>query len=344
MKMRLMALFLVVVLALSLTSLVSAQQPGCFDLSADDCAVIQAASANSNSITSFDMAFELDIVASNLGALQMLLPDLPETVTFNVTGVGPFQFVPDSDMPFEMYLDMTVDADAGSTMQVSSEFPFAVSNGFMYGPFAQDGSIVGIPLDAEDLTSAAGGATGGVVLVDPSSMTAGSIGDLMAGSEGMGTALTDFEQYFTYTRGDDVDLAGMTASPFVFTLDLTSLLQSPEFASSLEMTDSLAGDDPSIAQGLAMIPMLLEGVVSELSTTQYVVGDMVQGLGTDVYFEMDLSSLMGAAPGSMQPVVVEVDFEVVVTNLNTLFEINAPDGATELSPEEAKALMDSLGL
>ena len=343
MKTRFVALFLVVVLALSLTSVVSAQNPGCFDLSADDCAVIQTASANSNSITSFDMAFEIDIVASNLGVLQMFSPGLPEAATFNITGVGPFQFVPDSEVPVEMYLDMTVDIDAGADMmQLSSEFPFAITNGHLYGPFDPSGSIVGLPIDAEDLAGAAASAGAGAVV--PMDMMVGSIGDIMGDTEGMGMALAGMEQYFTYIRGDDVDLMGMTASPFIFTIDVTSLLQSPEAMAVIEMAGGMAGDNPSVAGTMELIGPLLEAIVSEFSFTQYVVGDMVQGLGSDLYFEIDLSPLMGAAPGSMQPIVVEVFFETVVTNMNTPFEISAPDGARELTPEEAESLMGALGL
>lgn len=346
MKQRFSVLFLVFVLALALVPSVSAQEAGCFDLPQEDCAIINSASVQSGDITSFVQDFSITLTASGLETLGMMLPGIPPEITFEVTGVGPFAFTPDAEIPVALSLDMSIDTDFGEE-PIVGEFPFAIVGGYVYIP--GDGEVIGIPVDAEDATGALSGLGLEGLGIDPTTLDAeavdpASLGELLGGDPTeLAVALEGLAQYVNYVRLADEDLMGMTVYPFEWSLDLTALLQSEEFNQLVQMAGGLAGEDPTTQQLLTLVGPLLQGLESELVITQSVGAEDNYIHEIDMYLPLtlDISPLLGGEPGSMAPIDVEFNFNVVVSEINSAPAAVAPEGARLLSEEEAEALMGS---
>jgi len=336
MKTRFLSIILVIVLALALVPAVGAQDDGCFGLSAEDCAVIQGAYANTDA-TSFFQEFSIEFSATNLAALAALAPGGPEEITFSVTGSGPFVFTGEGDIPVAMALDMVVNA-AGLMDEaiVDAAVPFAIVDGFMYSIFGEAGELVGLPIDS--LTESAGEADGGLGLpVNPADLAGGlegaefdSLADLLGGADDAGAAAggAGLDAYTTYTRDGDV---------FTFDFDLGLFLTSPEFNELFALLGGLAGEENAATLGL--VQGLLAGVVADIGVVQYVNPELniVDRLTFTTDVELDLGALFGST--DMEPIMLNLVFDVQVSQINGEFAIAAPEGARQLTPEEADAIM-----
>lgn len=338
MNKRFFVALLMIVMALALVPTVGAQDDGCFGLPAEDCAAIQAGYAGLDNVTSFVQTFSIDFTATNLEALAMLAPGVPEAITFNVSGSGPLILTGEGDVPVQMAMDMVVNAAGLGEDLVAVPFALSVVDGFVYGPFGEGGELVGLPIDA--LTEGAGGAVGGLGLpVDPAALAGGmegaelsNLGDLFgAGDMAAGAGLGDMSAYTSYVReGDD----------FVFNFDLGAFLASPEFSQVMEMAGGLAGDDQNAAMVLGMAQGLLAGVVADVAVVQSLNAEagIVDGLSFVTNVELDLAALFGGGQ-EMEPVQVSVVFNVDITEINAAPAVSAPEGARQLTAEEVNALM-----
>lgn len=346
MKKRLFVLA-VMLLALSMVPFAAnAQGDTCFNLSPEDCAIIEGASANSTSITSFVQDFGLTVTGSGLELLAILDPTLPAAFTLTVNGSGPFAVTPDDPTtPVVMALPMSLDLD-GMTM----EFPLTIANGFVYFPLG--GELVGVPLEAAEDVEA-----GGIGADDLLGENPGNLGELLGIDPAMAAGAlnpsgTDTAGFVDYVRLADAEVAGQTAFPFQFTLDITALLNSPEFQQLFGMLGGLLGGaegaDPNTDMVLQLLPMILSGVESDMVVTQYVGADdnFVHRIEFVLNFAIDLGVLMGAPGGdapTTPPLSLGVDFWVEISDINAPVSVAAPEGARELSAEEAEELFGELG-
>ncbi|GAB4527330.1 MAG: hypothetical protein OHK0046_45020 [Anaerolineae bacterium] len=351
MKKMILVSLLVLVIAV-LVPAASAQEAGagCFNLSADDCALLQSASANTNTVTSFMQNFSIDFA---VGGLESFDPTLP-AITFNVSGTGPLTFTPDNPLvPFSMALDMVVNASGLMDAPLeNAEVPFALVADTLYT--TGNGELIGIPLNEETLNLGDAAAAFGVP-VNPQDLLGGegdaptNLGELFGfGDMNMNPSGTDLSPYIDYVRLPDEDMMGQTMYPFQFTVDLTSLLNSPEFTQFMGMVGGLAGDDPNVQQGLALLPMLLGGVESDMVITQWVGADdnFIHKLTFDLSGALDLAFLTGGASAegapAIPPITLDLVFDVEISDINSEFVIAAPEGARILSPEEIQGLMGSV--
>jgi hypothetical protein len=154
---------------------------------------------------------------------------------------------------------------------------------------------------------------------------------------------TDFgmdpSAYSSFARLDDVDMMGQTMYPFEFTLDIGGLLNSPEFLEVVGMLAGVAEDDPSMGGMMDMIPMLMAGIESELSMTEYIGEDgYAHGISFALDFTADLSTLFG--PGD--PIEIALALDMELDNINAAPGVMAPDNVTILSEDEAEAMVTEM--
>lgn len=344
MKKFALAFIMMLVLALTIAPSVSAQEDGCFNLSAEDCAIINAATANSNNITSFNQNFSIDFTASGLETLAMFSPGVPPEVSFNVVGSGPFSLLPDAEIPLATSLNMVVNADFGEGAQIDGfVVPFAIVDNYVYFPTGSE--LVGVPISAEDLGELA--ASSGLGF-DPTTMMGEDMTGMMEGMGGLAEAFAGFESFVDYQRLPDADVAGQTVYPFQFSIDLGGILNSPEFVEAMNMVGGMAagmlGEEAGaeeMAGMMSMLTPLLQGIDSTIVVTQGVGADdnFIHSLTLDWDLSADLSALMGGEPGSMAPIVANFLFNVELTDINSNPSISAPEGARLLTEEEAAALL-----
>lgn len=331
---------LAAIFALVLTG-ANAQDAGgelCFDLSPEDCAVINAASEATNAVTSFVMNYSLDVTASGLELLMMLDPSIPAALNLAVTGSGPVVFGENFGM--DLTNSATLDGETG-------ELRFVLADGYLVSdlPNAQgEVNLVGVPLEASDEALAATG-IGDLLPLDTTGMNAeeapATLGELF-GLEDLADmdVMVDpaIEPFFTYQRLEDVEMMGQAMSPFEFTADLTGLLQSPMGQELTGMAGALTGGDEMMAQ---MIPMLISTIESNVVITQYVGADdgLIHKLTFVLDFSLNLGPMMGApaeGEGAMPPIVLNTVFDVELSDINSDLTVSLPEGATLLAPEEVE--------
>jgi len=161
-----------------------------------------------------------------------------------------------------------------------------------------------------------------------------------------------FEPFMSIERAEDIDLDGTEAAVFVTTLDIASLISSPEFVElvkSLAASGVLGEGAPSAAdidQALAMVgmmgPVLFQGLTAE-SVTAVGLEEPSYVLAQSNSFNWDLAGLlqMAAMSGALPPEMagtgaasVDILAEVINSALNEAQEIEAPADAL-LVPAEA---------
>lgn len=377
-KQPMLALVLVLLLAISLAPMIVVGQeadPACFGLPAEDCAVIAAASENSQAnIESFNQEFTLSVNGSGfevLAAFGGFLPlpfTIPTAFSLDVAGSGPFTFAdPDATTAAEFSLPVQVVVFDG-TETVTLNVPFVVADGYLYTDAT--GELVGVPLNDETAAE-----LGDVlplplpldVLLDPNvTNIAGLLGEDFDTEAMLNPSGTDFSAAITYERLPDEDLNGATVSPFAFTLDLGTLLALPEAGEFVGVLGGLLaggmgdGDDMDGEGGgmgdfgtdflLGFLPSLLSGLGGEVVITQYVGVDdnFVHSISFSTVLTLDFGVLLappapeGDAPTAPTPVPMDipmieitVDFVVELTDINGEVSVSAPEGARLLTVEEA---------
>ena len=183
----------------------------------------------------------------------------------------------------------------------------------------------------------------------------GGAGDAATAGALAGVALLSnpgaFEPFMSIERGEDIDLDGTEAATFVTTLDIASLISSPEFVElvkSLAASGALGEGAPSAAdidQALAMVgmmgPVLFQGLSAE-SVTAVGIEEPSYVLAQSNSFNWDLAGLLqmaamsGALPpemGSTDAAAVDILAEVINSALNEPQEIEAPADALVVPAE-----------
>ncbi len=343
MKKRLFILIAMLVVLSLVPFASSAQTPNCFELSAEDCAIITSAAENSQqNMTSWTQSFGLTVTGDGLEVLAAAADGVPAAFSLTVNGSGPFAFTPDDmDAPVTFALPMVVNID---DMEIPMEL--ALTNGFLYTDLP--GELVGFPLSAAEDE-----------LPMPED-TPGNLAELLdLGADATGGAAAGADQFLgsfvNYVRLADADVMGQTVYPFEFALDVTALLNSPEFQQGLTQASGLLGalgvegeDAADFEMIFQLLPMLLSGVESDLAITQSVGADdnFIHRIEIDFNFAIDLGMLMGAGGGAdapeVPPITVGVNFWVEMSDINAPVTVAVPEGARELTEEEAEEILGGL--
>lgn len=350
MKKFILAAMMVLAMALMMVPTVSAQSELCFDLSADDCAIVQGAYETTNSLSSFQQDFSIDFSTTGLGEIAAMLGAPIGDLTFNVSGSGPFALTGDNTNPVVMSMDMMVSA-SGLMPLDGVEVPFAITDGFMYLP--GEGEIIGIPLDPEAAEGLAGMAGGLGLPVDPGTALEGAealpapatFGDIF-GDMGDTSGAAALAPYVSYVRLPDSDMMGQTVYPFEFTLDLAALLNSPEIQEALGAAGEMAGDDPTVGLILGLLPAVLADANADIIVTQYVGADdnFIHGLDFGLDLSLDLGPLLSTGEEMQEmPLDVNMMFQVDISEINSEVSVAAPEGARQLTPDEVNELFAPTG-
>ena len=355
------SLLLVLVMLVGMVPAVNAQggDSVCFNLSADDCAILTGALANSENMNSFNMNFTADFSLSGLSTLGAMMgagsdEGMPGDITLHVEGSGPYAMVSSETFP-PIILDVALNAmfDSGSDSQ-SASMEFRIVDGYMYftdpdtgewagmlvqdamtyaenemgltGLFGSGGDMPGGELNPQDLMNS-----------DPAAlMDAAGLGEDAA-------ALLDVPGFINHVRLADQDMMGQSMHVFELTLDFTPLFASTEFQNILNTAITQATEaDPEAAQMAMVVPMLLGGLSGNLVETQMVGADdnFVHGTGVDLNASLDLGVLMPPSSSSssdtpqLPPIDLGFSFNVNLDQINETFSVAAPEGATMLTADD----------
>ena len=251
-------------------------------------------------------------------------------------------------------------ADTGYAIPAELSVPLVLQVGVLYVDVTEIAPL----LDGmQDLTGWIGFEFGPVLaaaaeqglLADFAAQADGGAGDAATAGALAGVALLSnpgaFEPFMSIERGEDIDLDGTDAATFVTTLDIASLISSPEFVElvkSLAASGALGEGAPSAAdidQALAMVgmmgPVLFQGLSAE-SVTAVGIEEPSYVLAQSNSFNWDLAGLLqmaamsGALPpemGSTDAAAVDILAEVINSALNEPQEIEAPADALVVPAE-----------
>lgn len=251
-------------------------------------------------------------------------------------------------------------ADTGYAIPAELSVPLVLQEGVLYVDVTEIAPL----LDGmQDLTGWIGFEFGPVLaaaaeqglLADFAAQADGGAGDAATAGALAGVALLSnpgaFEPFMSIERGEDIDLDGTEAATFVTTLDIASLISSPEFVElvkSLAASGALGEGAPSAAdidQALAMVgmmgPVLFQGLSAE-SVTAVGIEEPSYVLAQSNSFNWDLAGLlqMAAMSGALPPemggtdaAAVDILAEVINSALNEPQEIEAPADALVVPAE-----------
>jgi hypothetical protein len=360
-KNRVSLLLLVLACLLALAPGASAQDTECLNLSADDCAIITTAQANSDNMKSALLTFAVDFT---LGGLESFEPSAAGGVEFHVSGTGPFTFtgVPDPTTmmsgdigaavnAINLQMDLQIDITAPGEDPVSLPVSVVIADGNFYFQDPESGAWQGIT--GEDLAAQMGemsgmmGAMGGVdpnAMSDPSAMAGMLPPELLTALSSVDLeALAATPGFLNNQRLPDEELFGQTVAPFQFTIDFGALFKSTEFQQMLSQlsTAAMTSTDTEVqqaAQILMVLPMFLQNTTATVDATQWVgaTDQMIHKVALDIDADIDLSMLAGmsgdadaaAAAATMQPITIDFHFDAAFDQINGTFDIVAPEGAT----------------
>jgi hypothetical protein len=134
--------------------------------------------------------------------------------------------------------------------------------------------------------------------------------------------------FINFERLGDESMMGQNMSPYSLTFDLTALFASTEFQGVLNQLLGAAASDPTIGSIAPMVPMLMDGMAGQVNVTQFVGADdnIIHRLTFSTDFSLDMGALFGAP--DMEPVALDLDFAVNISEVGNIFNIVAPEGAT----------------
>lgn len=342
MKFRSLLLVVVMLASLALSGLVSAQDMGidlCFGLSEEDCAAIDAASANGiGEATTFTQTQSIEFTLTGLPAPEEAA-DAPTEISFSQSG--------------------SVDIDlngAGTLLSYNAAASFTLSGSGPEATFSDMlieirliddvlyvknlGSLIGdMEIEAEwssiDLAALMG---------DPAisaALPTDDTGDLDL--EALPVELPDVESLFVLL--DIINLPGLIAyeragDDFVFTVDLTALAALLEEGNE-ELLDSVVDAvneiNPAGSLFVTVVPVLIQQGTIEVIQTVNTGANIVESLDFNVNFSADLAMFLGTT----EPIAGSLAFNSANSNFDNITPIVAPEGAV---PFDTSGLTGMLGL
>ncbi|MBN2469609.1 MAG: hypothetical protein JXN59_02700 [Anaerolineae bacterium] len=352
MKSRILSVLLVVMLVLMAAPAVLAQgidDMTCAGLSESDCAILLQATANSADVESFYADFAADLLLSNLGAVAMMFGEAEEVgdITFTLAGDGVFMTDEAGNPPIRLEMAMNAEMNDGTETDGGS-MNVIIADGIIYN--SEDGGATWEGVTFEDALNSMDpesramieGLFGGDLSELPEAAL--SPDDLAEGnplamleefglSEDDIIALASVPGFFTQQRVEDEELLGQNMVVFETVIDLAPLFASQEFGNVLNgVMAAAAEEDPEAAEMGMMVPMLLSGLDVQIVQQQYIGADdmLVHGMAVDMALAFDLAILMGGAQEGqeMPPITMNMSFYVILDQINEMFDIVAPEGAT----------------
>ena len=332
-KMFVLSLLLVALMGLFIPT-TSAQMGGtvdpCLGLSQADCAVINNATANMATVTSFVQTFTLNVEMSGFE-----LPDNASALTLQVAGSGPVSM---SATGLNLNLPMT--ATVGG---VTAEVGFHVVDDVVY--LAIPDGVIGIQGATELAASFLGSQLGG------SADMLGGMGGMM--SPDMLLSFLPVSDYLSHVRGADTSVMGMNLSPFVFTADISGMINSPEVSMIISSIGPMLGGmggtslPAEATAALQALPALLQSLTLQFDVTQYVGSDnYIHKVSFNLNFAIDPTTLASVVPGGIEgvtgPISVVVNFDVELTELNQPQTVTAPEGAIILTAEQLMGMVGGM--
>lgn len=354
MKTRFFSILVVLSLLVSIVPATSAQDGDeliCFNLPADDCALLLAATANSENAQSFSLDYTVDISLTGIGTLGTMMGEGTGgggDTAINITGSGVYMADPTAFPPAA--IETTFDATMSGTENESDTINVIVVDGFIYNTNTETetwegrsiaemmnspevAGLLGTFMGSGDASDLPGGA------LDPGSLLGGNMSSML---EGVGdlTTLLEIPGFIDHVRDANVEMMGQEVAVFKLNVDMAPLFASAQFQSL--MTNALsaaAAEDPDVASAGMLLPMLLAGTSITVVETQYVGLDdnFIHGMGLDLVANLDMSALMGASASTemeLPPIVLEINFMVTLDQINETFDIAAPADAVIISDME----------
>lgn len=326
MKFRTIFLTIFTLLALTIGGLVQAQDDfdPCFGLSAEDCAVINEASANGiGDAESFSMEMSVDFAAEGLTSVMAMADptaeDAIDAVSFTLEST--FDFAMDEDAMTEVYMNgsltfsaatdgMEVEAMNVDVMLIGDVLYFNDGTGWM--------SIDLVRLmEDEDLAGQFGD------LMDDESDPTEAMEDLGIDSEALGIVfgIINLDGFLTYERdGDD----------FIFTMNFAALqtLLAEENEDLLnEIVETAAEVDPSMAMIIPLVPTLISDGYIAVTQTVDTDANIVTALTVDSELELAL----GMLAGTQDVTTTDLTVDVSMNNFDSVDMVEAPADAVDIT-------------
>ena len=303
-------------------------QDDCFGLAQADCDILNAANANMADVSSFTYDLSTELSMGGMELLAMMLPGLPGGMSLSLESDGTFD---GNGEALEIFFDVSAEmgmesAAASATLILVDEVAYIITEeGKAFGVKPSDLDTDALPVDID------------MEALDMMELTETLSMDAFTG------LFTDFgmdpSEYTTFARLDDVEMMGQTMYPFEFSMDIGGLLNSPEFMGVIGMLAGVGAEDPSMAGIMEMVPMLMAGIQSEMSMTEYIGADgYVHGVSIAFDFAMDLSALFG--PG--EPIEIALVLDMGMDNINSAPSVSAPSDVTILSEDEAEQMLTEM--
>jgi len=286
---------------------VSAQDMSCLNLSADDCAYINTASANTATAlgSAFTQTFTIDATVSGI-------PDQADA-TFHADGTGPIVENPAStDVPVNF--SSTINASFsgnGDSGDVATEVRLV--DGVLYYMDPSDKVWKGVKL--QDVMA---NMQNNPMMPNPSTFDPSKLGldetDMTALME-----LPKAEGFLDYSRDGET---------FTFTADIGALLKSGEWTKFSTQIAPKLQKNPDTAQFsmvLGVLPMLLSsGTIKVVQVVDPSVNAVTE-LG--ILIDGEVNAGMMSGDSSAKPVVLSFAFNVKLSDLGGSFTVEAPADA-----------------
>ncbi|MGB1287260.1 MAG: hypothetical protein ACPG7F_12045 [Aggregatilineales bacterium] len=298
---------------LVLASAVSAQDT-CFSLSADDCQAINDGYAGLEGVNSFAMDYSINFSVTGLPADAGF-----SELTFSNAGSGTMSM--DMAAAFPIQMDMTMTTNATGPQPVNNvATALRIVDGILYIDAAGTGEWMGANLaEAMENPEALG------LPFDPNALATGDMSGLEAAGVDPAMMMGMAETFGTLSAVDGFLTYVRDGNTFTFTADTGVLINDPAFTQALATAGESNPDFAQFAMLGGILPMVVENgtiVVNQVVNPELGAVDTIE-------FLMDFT-VNGAMldPSMTDPIVVDLDFRVQISDPNGAFEFIAPDNVT----------------
>lgn len=332
MTLRKISLYLLFVLLLMAGSVVGAQEEIdlCFGLNADDCAAINAASLGAPVVDSLNVNLDINFSAANIPVGEGTVGSVDFTTNAVVGIVGFNEDLP--NIGGSVVLNgATENLDALLGMPGLGEIglEFRLVDGLFYfqNPTSGEWAYVDLMAVMSDPTFAEG--MGSVTeLASPDALTDalgsdGEMPDIAALGDAV-TAIVSLPGFLSYTRDGDV---------FTFTVDLTALA-ALDNETLFELSDLVSAVDETAGGLVFVLPSIFDEGTITVTQTIDPSGEFLQALGFNV------AAVTSALDPTSDPATVDLDVSLSLTDFDAVAAAVAPEGATEIPPEQISAIFE----
>lgn len=323
----------------------------CGDLSADDCAILEASAAAQAGLSSATADFTLDLGLSGI-------PDMPGDIALNLTGNANYAADPAALAALEGAAgDMTdpaaamglagqalaaLNAELNLTLNIPEELaaqgiPFSqldlnlrLVDGVGYINFDTLAPLLAGTPQGEVLKG-----WGGLNLVEAleqmGPMLLGQMGEMPATGGDMGAVDMSAMEGVTITRDADADGAAV----FVTTLDVAAVLKNPMVAEQIRSQMQSQNPEMTEEEFTAVLDVLTANPDSiKFSSTQWIDLETSFVRGASLDLTIDVAAIGAAAGEADASGLVTIAAQINYANQNSAPEVTAPEGAGVITMEQ----------